>query len=66
MAEILRSDFKDVKINYVPKDNLTPDRGTLNVDKARNLLGYNPQNPIEIGYPKYIKWYKNFWESLPN
>tara|TARA_Y100000590_G_scaffold435500_1_gene554994 strand:+ start:886 stop:1890 length:1005 start_codon:yes stop_codon:yes gene_type:complete len=64
MAEILKNHFDGIKINYVPKDSLTPDRGTLNVDKARNLLGYNPQNPIDIGYPKYIKWYKSFWESL--
>jgi len=64
MAEILKDHFVGIKINYIPKDNLTPDRGTLNVDKARNLLGYNPQNSIVNGYPKYIQWYKEFWESM--
>jgi nucleoside-diphosphate-sugar epimerase len=64
MAEILKNHFESVKINYVPKDSLTPDRGTLNVDKAKNLLGYNPQNNIDIGYPKYIEWYKSFWDNL--
>jgi len=63
MAEILKNHFEGVNINYLPKDRLTPDRGTLNVDKARDLLGYMPQNPIDIGYPKYIKWYKEFWKN---
>ena len=64
MAEILKDHFDGININYLPKDSLTPDRGTLNVDKARDLLGYQPQNPIDVGYPKYINWYKSFWESL--
>ena len=41
MAQILRDHFPKVNINYIPKDNLTPDRGTLKIDKARNLLGFN-------------------------
>jgi len=64
LAEIIKDHFNGIKIDYVPKDNLTPDRGTLSVDKARNLLGYDPKYPIEIGYTKYIKWYKDFWETL--
>jgi hypothetical protein len=28
------------------------------------LLGYNPKNPIETGYLKYISWYRNFWDNL--
>jgi nucleoside-diphosphate-sugar epimerase len=64
MAEILKDHFDDVNIHYTPKDSLTPDRGTLSVNKARDLLGYQPQNPIEIGYPKYIEWYKEFWDTL--
>ena len=49
MAEILKGHFDGININYTPKDRLTPDRGTLSVDKARDLLGYKPQNPIDIG-----------------
>jgi nucleoside-diphosphate-sugar epimerase len=64
MAEILKNHFDGINISYSPKDSLTPDRGTLSVDKARDLLGYKPQNPIDVGYPKYIEWYKNFWAQL--
>ena len=58
MAGILREHFPQVTINYVPKDKLTPDRGTLSVDKAGRLIGYAPQWPLEKGFPKYIDWYK--------
>ena len=64
MAEILKDHFEDINISYTPKDSLTPDRGTLNVDKARDLLGYQPQYPIDTGYLKYIQWYKTFWDSM--
>jgi nucleoside-diphosphate-sugar epimerase len=58
MIEILSGHFPNVKVNYLPKDVLMPDRGTLNIDKARRLIGYSPKNPLEKGYVRYIKWYK--------
>jgi len=64
LAGILKEHFEGININYTPKDSLTPDRGTLNIDKARDLIGYNPKNPIDIGYPKYIEWYKNLWSKI--
>ena len=64
MAEILKNYFSGININYTAKDSLTPDRGTLSIEKAKSLLNYKPSNPIEVGYPKYIGWYKKFWESL--
>jgi nucleoside-diphosphate-sugar epimerase len=64
MAEIIKDHFKGININYTPKDNLTPDRGTLNIDKAKKIINYNPMNSLEIGYPKYINWYKKCWDSL--
>ena len=40
-----------------------PVRGTLSIEKAKKLLGYNPSWPLEKGYPQYIKWYKKLYES---
>ncbi|WP_417835857.1 NAD-dependent epimerase/dehydratase family protein [Thalassospira tepidiphila] len=60
MAEMVREHFPKTEVEYISKDNLTPDRGTLNVDKARRLIGFSPSNPLEVGYPKYIEWYKSF------
>jgi UDP-glucuronate 4-epimerase len=29
-----------------------------NIEKARRLLGYNPQTPIEAGIEKFVAWFK--------
>jgi nucleoside-diphosphate-sugar epimerase len=64
LIEILRSEFKDIKVNYKERDNLMPERGTLSNKKSINLLGYKSNYPIEKGYLEYIKWYKKFWNEL--
>jgi nucleoside-diphosphate-sugar epimerase len=60
MAVIMKANFKNLEVNYTPKDNLTPDRGTLSIGKARSLLGFSPEFPLEKGYVDYINWYKEF------
>ncbi|MFH1537402.1 MAG: NAD(P)-dependent oxidoreductase [bacterium] len=59
MAEILKDHFPGLKVNYQPRDKLMPERGTLSVGKARKLIGYEPKNPLEKGFVKYIEWYKS-------
>ena len=61
MANVMRDHFPDLEISYKPKDKLTPDRGTLSVQKARDLIGYSPQFPLDRGYVDYIEWYKEFY-----
>jgi nucleoside-diphosphate-sugar epimerase len=58
MADIIDEQFVKVEIKYVPKDKLTPDRGTLSVEKARKMIGYAPEWPLEKGFVRYINWYK--------
>ena len=64
LIEILRSEFPNVKIEYKGKEKFTPERGTLEIDKAKKILNYKSNYPIEIGYIKYIEWYRNFWNSI--
>lgn len=58
VVELVRQEFTEVEVEQVRRDRLMPERGTLSVTKARELLGYAPENPIEIGLPKYIDWYR--------
>ena len=60
LKDILINYFPDVKISYEKRDKLMPKRGTLSINKAKKLLGYNPSFAIEEAYPTYIKWYKEF------
>jgi len=58
MIEIIEEHFPGIEVQYLPKDKLMPARGTLCVDKAKKLIGYAPQYPLEKGIVKYINWYK--------
>jgi len=63
VAEIVREHFPNVEIQRTERDRLMPERGTLSVAKARELLGYQPGHPIEIGLPDYIRWYADLVAS---
>ena len=66
MVDILRQHFPNISVRSIPKDDLTPDRGTLSVEKARSLIGYEPSWSLDKGYPQYIKWYKDLFERHPD
>ena len=38
-----------------------PERGTLDISKAKNLINYTPEYVLSKGYLKYINWYKTFF-----
>jgi nucleoside-diphosphate-sugar epimerase len=37
-----------------------PKRGTMDISKAKRLLGYVPKWQLESGIPAYVRWYKEF------
>jgi len=63
VAELVREHFPNIQLKQNPRDGLMPERGTLSVKKARRVLGYEPQFPIEKGFVDYINWYKSFHEK---
>ena len=64
LLEILKKEFKNVKVSYEKRDKLMPIRGTLSTKKAIKLIGYKSQWPIETGYLRYINWYKSFFKNI--
>ena len=64
LTEILKKEFPKIKIFYKEREKFMPERGTLDVSKAKKLLDYQPVNSIDTGYIKYISWYKEFWDNL--
>ncbi len=64
LIEILKDEFPKIKVFYKEKEMFMPERGTLKNDKAKKLINFKSKNSIEVGYVKYIAWYKNFWENL--
>lgn len=66
MAEIIQREFPNIEIRYNPRDALMPERGTLSVEKAKRLIGYSPQYPLEVGFVEYINWYKKLAAEKPD
>ena len=63
LVEILEGYFPGLLVKYSPRDEKRPLRGTLDISKAQDLIGYAPEYPLEIGYRKYIEWYLDKMES---
>ena len=65
MSDVVREYFPEIQLKHNPRDGLMPERGTLSVEKARRVLGYEPQFTIEKGFVDYINWYKQFATQNP-
>jgi nucleoside-diphosphate-sugar epimerase len=66
MADIIKAHFPGINVKHQPRDVLMPERGTLSVNKARRLLGYEPSCPLERGFVSYINWYKKLAGERPD
>jgi UDP-glucose 4-epimerase len=51
--------FPKAKLEERPSDTARPERGTLSIEKARKLLGYDPKVDIEQGVAEYVKLLKD-------
>lgn len=56
-AEIIKSKLGIGEIIEKPHDSFYPNRDTLNSDKAKQMLNFNPTIDIEQGIPDYINWF---------
>jgi nucleoside-diphosphate-sugar epimerase len=63
LADIVAQHLPEANVMYQPKDRLTPSRGTLSVDRAKELIGYRPRYPLELGMAQYIRWYRSFMDD---
>jgi nucleoside-diphosphate-sugar epimerase len=62
MYELLRERYPDMPVEVSTKsDDFRPKRGALDIAKARELVAYSPQYPLERGVEEYLA----FLTSLP-
>jgi nucleoside-diphosphate-sugar epimerase len=66
MIDLMKQAFPNIEIAHNPRDGLMPERGTLSIEKAKRLIGYEPQYPLEEGFPRYIAWYKQLFAEHPD
>jgi UDP-N-acetylglucosamine/UDP-N-acetylgalactosamine 4-epimerase len=57
------SEIANVEINYGPMRLGDIPHSHASIDKAREILGYNPTHNLQAGLKEAVKWY---WENLRN
>ncbi len=63
LIKLINKKLKQTNVKRIKKDILVPERGTLSIDKAKKLINYKSNWPIEKGYIKYIEWYKDIFKK---
>jgi nucleoside-diphosphate-sugar epimerase len=56
LLEVIMAVYPNSEIDYVEGDSFRPDRGALDIEKAKTLLGYLPTHDLEEGIVKYAEY----------
>lgn len=62
LAAIVKEIVPDAVLVERPRAADKPIRGTLSTERARTVLGFEPEWPLEEGYRRYCQWYAEAWE----
>ena len=57
---VLKASNSKSKIEFLPDSEVDIELRVPNIEKARKILGFNPQVELEEGLARTISWYKNF------
>ncbi len=58
LIDLLSEHLGGLIVTHKPRSALVPHRGTLSVDKARDMIGYAPSWSLERGLDEYTAWYR--------
>jgi len=59
-ADILKTHIPELEIKVVEEEDVfRPKRGALSIEKARKLVGYDPQVSLEEGIQRYLDAYQD-------
>ena len=64
LAKIIKKIIPEVELKEAPAAKLKPKRGTLNITRAKELLNFIPNKPIELGYAEFCEWYIKQWNNI--
>ncbi|MDJ0685635.1 MAG: NAD(P)-dependent oxidoreductase [Alphaproteobacteria bacterium] len=61
IAAIVRDIVPEAILEERPRAVEKPIRGTLSTERAKRILGFEPEYDIESGYRRYCAWYVDAW-----
>ena len=63
-VEAIQKHLPKVEIIEEPHDESIPVRGTLDISKARELIGYEPKYSLEKGVGEYVNFVRHMMENI--
>ena len=63
-VDVLRGLFPDLEVEVTERDTSRPKRGTLDISRARELLGYRPDRNLAEGVADYVAFVKEHGLSV--
>lgn len=64
-ATLVAARFPGSTIQHLEREALVPKRGTLDIGKARRLLGFEPRWNAQTGIDAYVDWYVALRDRSP-
>jgi len=62
----LQKHFPNLQYEITKRDDFRPKRGTLSIDKARKLIGYEPKYSLQDGVDEYVAFIKKHHPMFKN
>jgi nucleoside-diphosphate-sugar epimerase len=62
--EIIKITNSESEINDIGNHELYPMRGTLDIGRAKSLLGYEPKTTLQEGLKKYYEWLRQYTNKI--
>jgi nucleoside-diphosphate-sugar epimerase len=62
LAAIVKSVVPGTRFEERPPAPEKPKRGTLEIGRAKEFLGFIPRRSLDVGYRDYCRWYVEQWE----
>lgn len=59
LVSLVQQHFPEIDVEYVERDALRPFRGTLSMNRAKELMDHAPQVELEDGLTRYVDWYRD-------
>jgi nucleoside-diphosphate-sugar epimerase len=66
LAAIVKEVVPEVRLEVRPPAPEKPKRGTLQMGRAREFLGFVPSRDLSVGYREYCQWYVEQWRRAEN
>ena len=63
IANIIKNKLPSTILKEAPAAKFKPKRGTLEIERAKKLIGFEPKKPINIGYSSFCDWYIEKWNT---